>query len=286
MKVKDNSETPLPDLSQNDEDFLNDISSKSINELIEDNPKVLLFPPRLGKEDDIGGEHICKFDGEKISTNNIMGFVGKNDSQLTISSRFYHEKDDFFLHYMLQKTMALNIFDFDISKGKDNIYQFYIYLFPYYLKTALAQGLYKKYKKEQYNNSNVKGKIDIARNINKNIPFVGKVAYTIREHSYDNYIMQLIRHTIEHIKTTQSGECVLSADYATRQCVHQIVSATGTYRKSHKQLIINKNIQPFHHPYFTAYRDLQKICMLILRHNGLSFASEKDKVYGVLFDGA
>ena len=35
----------------------------------------------------------------------------------------------------------------------------------------------------------------------KNIPFMGKIAYTTREHSYNNNLTQLVRHTIEYIKT-------------------------------------------------------------------------------------
>ena len=75
-----------------------------------------------------------------------------------------------------------------------------IFLFPFYLKEAMRKGSFKTYIRNQYNDDNVKGTIDIARHIKKNTPFTGNIAYSHREFSYDNYLMQLIRHTIEFIK--------------------------------------------------------------------------------------
>jgi 5-methylcytosine-specific restriction enzyme subunit McrC len=131
-----------------------------------------------------------------------MGFIGRNSTQLTISSRFAKdENNDYFLHYMLQKVFSINLLKFDQTPNKENIWDFLLYLFPYYLKKAYSQGIYKAYRKEEYNDTNVKGSIDVKRHILRNIPFTGKIAYTTREHSYNNYLTQLIRHTIEHIKT-------------------------------------------------------------------------------------
>ena len=47
------------------------------------------------------------------------------------------------------------------------------------------------------NTLEVKGTIDIARHIVKNTPFVGNVAYSQREHFFDNDLMELIRHRLE-----------------------------------------------------------------------------------------
>ena len=42
-----------------------------------------------------------------------------------------------------------------------------------------------------------------------NIPFNGKVACKTQEHSYNNFTTELIRHTIEFIKTFEFGSAVL-----------------------------------------------------------------------------
>ena len=73
------------------------------------------------------------------------------------------------------------------------------FFFPYYLKTAMRKGVFKTYIRYKYNDKNVKGTIDIARHISKNTPFMGNIAYSQRECSYDNYLMELVRHTIEYI---------------------------------------------------------------------------------------
>ena len=74
---------------------------------------------------------------------------------------------------------------------------------------AMRKGLFKKYIRYRYNNGNVKGTIDVARHIEKNTPFVGNVAYSQREFSYDNCLMELVRHTIEFVKRKTYGNNLL-----------------------------------------------------------------------------
>jgi 5-methylcytosine-specific restriction endonuclease McrBC regulatory subunit McrC len=225
--------------------------------------------------------------GDKISTGNIMGFVGLGDTQLDIKSRFAQDDcRDYFLHYMLQKVFSINLFDIKHTSNKEQIFDFLLYLFPYHLKKALAQGLFKKYRTFEHNDANLRGVIDVSRHIRQNIPFKGTVAYNTRTHSYDNEITQLIRHTIEFIKTKPSGSVVLNNDLETRQCVSQIVAATPTYKPTLRDKIIGQNLRPVRHPYFGAYTALQNLCIKILRHESIKFGNEKDKVYGILFDGA
>lgn len=267
---------------------LEKIADKSIGELTaKDNPNLLVFPRDLHHYgDEIGDNYILSMRGDKISTGNIMGFVGINDSQVDIKSRFANDTQDYFLHYMLQKVFCVNLFDLKHSINENKVFDFLLYLFPYYLKKAVAQGLFKKYRRFEYNDAKVRGPINVNRHIKENVSFKGTVAYSTREHSYDNEITQLIRHTIEFIKTKKMGSSILSNDLDTIKCVSQIVLATTTYNVSERTKIINKNIRTVHHPYFSEYTELQKICLQILRHESIKYGQEKDKVYGILFDGA
>jgi 5-methylcytosine-specific restriction endonuclease McrBC regulatory subunit McrC len=274
-------------LSENEDcdiEYLTAIADKNIVDLQIDNPDLLVFPQSL---DVIAKSHIFSFKDESLTTFNLMGFVGRNDTRLTICSRFYPNDTDFFLHYMLQKVFSINIFNFDQTKSRENIWDFLLYLFPHYLKKAYAQGLYKAYHRAEYNDTNVKGAIDVKRHIGLNIPFSGKVAYTAREHTYDNPVTQLIRHTIEHIKVHPWGCNILTNDSEIRDIVGKICFVTqNKYKKSDKQKMINANLKPITHPYFIEYKMLQNICLRILRHDKLTFGEEKDKIYGILFDGA
>lgn len=279
--------------NHNSEDDLNNIkiiADIKIKDLaFEQNPNLLVFPRDLSHCDDkIGDNCILSLNHRnEISTSNIMGFVGVNNTQIDIKSRFAkHDKEDYFLHYMLHKVFSINLFDIKHSSSDENIFDFLVYLFPYFLKKALAQGLYKKYKRLEYNDDKVKGSININRHIKENFIFQGKISYSTREHSFDNDITQLIRHTIEFIKSKKETSFILNNDIETRNCVSQITIATSSYKTGERNLVINKNIRPIRHPYFSAYTELQKLCLQILRFESIKFGTEKDKVYGILFDGA
>lgn len=252
------------------------------------NPNLLIFPQNFHcYGDEIGESSIFSLRDDIISTGNIMGFVGVNDTQLNIKSRFANDDgNDYFMHYMLQKVFSINLFDIQHTISKQPIFDFLLYLFPHFLKKAMAQGLFKKYRRFEYNDANVRGPIDVNRHIRENIPFRGTVAYSTREHSYDNEITQLVRHTIEYIRTKEQGSAILNNDSEMKGYVSQIVMATQTYNARERNKVINQNLRPVRHPYFSAYTDLQKICLQILRHESIKYGQEKDKVYGILFDGA
>ncbi|MBR4012635.1 MAG: hypothetical protein IKI98_07425, partial [Spirochaetaceae bacterium] len=53
------------------------------------------------------------------------------------------------------------------------------------------------------------------------------VAYRSREYTFDNHIMQLIRHTIEYIKTKPIGKSILIQDPDIQKAVSQINEVTN-----------------------------------------------------------
>ena len=264
------------------------ISNQKIANLkLDDNSNLLVFPQSLGYHgDDIGKGVIIELSDNQISTNNIMGFVGVNQTQIDIRSRFAKGKEDYFLHYMLQKVFSINLFKIKHTTTREPIFDFLLYMFPHFLKKAVAQGVFKKYRRFEYNDANIRGPIDVSRHIRQNIPFRGTVAYSTRQHTYDNEHTQLVRHTIEYIRTKAQGAAILNNDTDTKNCVGQIVQATPSYNVRERQRVINQNLRPVRHPYFSAYTELQKICLQILRHESIKYGQEKDKIYGILFDGA
>lgn len=290
MRTKDNNRGEPLVLSEDCcIDDLNCIANRNLIDLQKDNPDLLIFPDVLGKyHDDVEKSHIFSLQDDTLRTYNLMGFIGRNSTQLTISSRFAKDdQNDYFLHYMLQKVFSINLLKFDQTPNKENIWDFLLYLFPHYLKKAYLQGLYKTYKQEEYNDANVKGAIDVKRHIRINIPFAGKIAYTTREHSYDNSLTQLVRHTIEHIRTHPLGNGILTNDCGIRDIVSKFNFVTqNSYNRNNRQKVIAANLKSVAHPYFTEYKTLQKICLRILRREKLTFGKDKDKIYGLLFDGA
>ncbi|MBE6332466.1 MAG: hypothetical protein E7070_09225 [Bacteroidales bacterium] len=289
--ITDNSRKTFSDLVASDSDIenLRKIANTPIAQIsLDENPNLLVFPRDWNHYgDEIGESSILSMSEHEISTGNIMGFVGINDTQLDIKSRFAKDcSQDYFLHYMLQKVFSINLFDIQHTISKQPIFDFLLYLFPHFLKKALAQGIFKKYRHYEYNDANLRGPIDVNRHIRHNIPFRGTVAYSTREHSYDNEVTQLVRHTIEYIRAKEQGSAILNNDAETKTCVSQIVTATQSYNVRDRSKVIGQNLRPVRHPYYSAYTKLQKICLQILRHESIKYGQEKDKVYGVLFDGA
>ena len=268
------------------------IGNKSIRQLCDENEHLLVFPLSIDDTDDrIGDSTIIDIYAEnenfvRIKSGNIMGFVGRKNQQLKIYSRFDNQKHDFFLHYMLQKVFSFNIFNLDFTSSEDNVFEFLVYMFPAMLKIAMRQGVYQEYRRFRHNDANVRGTIDISRHIRENIPFRGTVAYNTREFSFDNSITELIRHTIEYIKTIPSGDIILSSDKTVEDCIKKIVSYTHSYNHTERIKIIQDNLLPCNHPFYKEYTALQKLCVQILRHEEIKYGTDDDRIYGILFDGA
>ena len=268
------------------------IANKPIRQLCDENEHLLVFPLSIDDTyDRIGDSAIVGIYAEdensvRIKSGNIMGFVGRKNQQLKIYSRFDNQKHDFFLHYMLQKVFSFNIFNLDFTSSEDYVFEFLVYMFPAMLKKAMRQGVYKEYRRFRHNDANVRGTIDISRHIRENIPFRGTVAYNTRESCFDNSVTELIRHTIEYIKTIPSGDVILSSDKAVDDCIKKIVSYTPSYNHTERIKIIQDNLLPCNHPFYTEYAVLQKLCVQILRHEEIKYGTDDDRIYGILFDGA
>lgn len=270
----------------------NSISHRSVGELCKKHPDLLIFPHCLGeKREQFSKSTICSIIGDTITTSNLMGFIGVQDdatrAELSIRSRFHCDNDqDYFLHYMLQRVFHFNILNMPHSGGDNEALDFLLYLFPHHLKQAIRQGVFKQYRKREYNDANIRGAIDVARHLRYNTPFNGKIAYRTTEYCLDNPVTQLIRHTIEYIRTSPMAGNILRSDKDMQDAVRTIYDITPTYNANDRQRIINQNLRPAKHPFYTQYTMLQRLCLAILRHKKMSYSSSDNRVYGILFDGA
>ena len=276
---------------------LRKIANKTIGELQAESG-ILIFPPKIEDTDDQIKDSVIfnlkeSEDLFSLDTGNIMGFIGRKDTELNICSRFTHkvegmlsEKNDFFLHYMLEKVCHINLSNLKSSRTPDKIFDFLPFLFPQYLIEALRQGVYKEYQTRQYNDSNIKGVIDINRHIRFNIPANGKIAYHTREYSFDNPITELVRHTIEYMKVSNIFKHILTSNEDMKTAVELIVNATPLYNRMERNKVLARTSRAIKSPYFYKYRDLQKICRMILLHEKIKYDSSDNKIYGILFDGA
>lgn len=248
---------------------------------------IFIFPNDLKNSPDLDRDQkILETVNQKIKTGNVIGFLGCGQERLTISSRFSNESDDYFLHYLLQKVLNINLTSLDVGLSREErLYQLLIYLFPKYLEAAMRKGLYKEYQRFSHNDSHIKGVIDVVNHLKKNLPFTGNIAYTTREFTYDNPMMQLIRHTIEYIRNQKAlGRGII---YTNRENITEIIRVTPSYKQADRAKIIRLNqTKPLRHAYFREYRKLQELCLMILNREEHGLGSQEQKIHGILFDVA
>ena len=284
LKIKDNSFVKKENFFEI-KSIVQSVADKTLEQL--DREGIFVFPEMIGDVEDMTKKQmILQGVNDSFLSGNVMGFIGIGDERLVIESRFSTGENDFLFQYLLEKVLDFpNIVNMDTDENQeDRLFSLLLFLFPYYLKTAMRKGVFKTYIRNLYNDANVKGLIDISRHIKKNIPFTGNVAYGQREYSYDNYLLELIRHTIEHIKRKPYGNRLLSQ---VKDEVKLVVEVTPDYEPYDKRKIINENKKNVvRHAFFREYRALQQLCILILQNQKHQIGSGSRRIYGILFDGA
>lgn len=284
FKIKDNSQQKKESFSQ-----IKNLTSKIVDKTLEqlEHEGIFVFPEIIRNAEDLTQDQmILQSVNDTYRTSNVMGFLGYGDERLIIESRFCGEGEDFFFQYLLDKVLDCpNIVNLESDANHNNqLFNFLLFLFPHYLTVAMRKGLFKKYIRRRYNDENVKGTIDIAKHIEKNTPFIGNVAYSQREFSYDNSLMELIRHTIEFIKRKPYGNKLL---FKVKDEIKLVIDATPKYEPCDRQKIIEQNTKnTVHHAYYREYLALQRLCLLILRHQKHQIGTGSRQIYGILFDGA
>lgn len=283
-KIKDNSFVKKENFSDI-MGVVKAVADKTLEQL--DREGIFVFPEMIDDVEDMTKKQmLLQSVNDSFLSGNVMGFIGVGDERLVIESRFSTGSNDFLFQYLLEKVLDFpNIVNMETDANQDDrLFSLLLFLFPYYLKAAMRKGVFKTYIRNLYNNANVKGIIDISRHIKKNIPFTGNVAYSQREYSYDNYLLELIRHTIENIKKKPYGNRLLSQ---VKDEVKLVVEVTSDYELYDKSKIINENKKNVvRHAYFREYRALQQLCILILQNQKHQIGSGSRRIYGILFDGA
>ena len=284
LRIKDNSQLKKEDFSEVSR-VTRKIADKTLQQL--EREGVFVFPEIIEDAEDIEGDQmILQSFNDSYRSGNVMGFLGCGDERLIIQSRFSSDDNDYFFQYLLDKVLEFpNLVDMNVDADQNNrLFNFLLFLFPRYLKAAVRKGLFKEYIRNRYNDENIKGSIDVARHIQKNTPFTGSVAYSQREFSYDNNLIQLVRHTIEFIKKKPYGGNLL---IKVKDEVKLVIEATQSYEPYDRQRTVETNKKnPVRHAYFREYLALQRLCLLILQHQKHQIGSGVRQIYGILFDGA
>lgn len=271
-----------------EKNILHLVVDQPIPKILKSQKNVILIPNLKENESIEKTQNILtsNMDNE-IETHNIMGFIGLDNDRLIITSRFDNDQQ-WFLQYLLKKVLKLTMINLDFEmNNKKSFLEFLPFLFPFYLKRALSKGLYKEYTFREYNDSNVKGTIDVKRHLKNNLPFCGDISYHTREFNYDNPVNQIIRHTIEYIKHQYMYSSILDENI-TKHYVNQIIDVTSSYHPKDLNRIIRVNKQrPIRNTFYESYNQLVTLCTQILYKEKVGLDEESySHAWGILFDGA
>lgn len=229
-----------------------------------------------------------------IETHNCMGVIRLrnketgNNIQIEIGSRF-DSKDgkQFFLTYLLSKAFGGSFIDL-VSIGNDSLWDLLLaFAFRRSLENAARLGPFKQYQSFQHNDLRIRGKIDVARHLRENIPFIGKVAHGTRDITYDNPTNHLIRHALA--KLNRDWGSFFCRDHRLNELRRQLEQNTPTWQSDKLLDCLRKkeNLKPIKHPYYqSAYEPLRTLSLSILRGEGASLYQTAQEAEGVIFDGS
>ena len=285
-------------------DFLKDIYYSKLNTIEEMRANGVII---LGEHDDNDYLHEPLFEltninnkdkGEEsfiIETGNLMGvvrFSSKDNPdivlQIEVGSRFDKGDKQYFLNYMLSKVFDVDITS-NVSFEHGGMWGILLALvFMRHFIEACRIGLFKQYKKYEYNDLYFKGHLDLARHL-RNYPLCDRITYTTHELTFDNVINQLILQAIGKIDSLWPR--ILSSNHIIQQNIRMLKENTTICSRSElKHLLKQREIQQtIRHPLYAQYYEpLRKISIMILKEEGFSLYStnQTNEVEGVIFDGA
>ncbi len=226
---------------------------------------------------------------DEYSVQKYVGVLEYNGNKITIGSRFDSDDNQYFLQYVFSKAFDMNGKIFDdmntFGKSEDSWDLLLIMVFIKQLKEAMKKGLYRTYRSYQYNDSKIKGQIDIARHLKINVHENGKVAYNSREYTIDNYNNYLFLKAFEIIEKKYPSilKKLISSDDNVKNGIGYLKSKLGN--EYNNQEILKNTTKKIVHPIYRKYESLRKTSILIIRKLGInSMNTDDSKVTGFVID--
>lgn len=231
-----------------------------------------------------------------IDTWNCMGVLRFRDQAsgesvlMQIKSRFDTGEGQPFLVYLLSKVFGGSFLkEMQIPSKPEEMWELLLALmFRKRLIDACEIGLFRQYQVTHHNDLRYRGKFDVDAHLQKNIPFLGNIAYTTRDISFDNPLNHLIRHAMT--KISRKWPWLLADGNELTSLKHLFEQNTPTWEPNaaYKCKLEKANRMPVRHPFYAShYEPLRKLSFSILHDEGASpFDANDGEVEGFIFDGA
>lgn len=295
MIWKDNSSLNKEDIEKNQVGAVSYIINKSLRDLTSKHPGLVIYPNVINN--DTLDQCVLKgyyqnHENMSIQTTNLIGVLSVpiddegNSQTISIGSRFDNSKQQSFLIYLLSSVFEGIFLDWKTEDSQDDFFDLILILmFLDLLQKQARQGFPRFYITRLNNDYNIRGRLNINQHIKSNVPFLGKIAYETREHSYDNNFMWLIRYTLDKIKLKHRQLWGQLTNSSLRNIINFIEQETRTYTLGKFHQRFSEMFKPVTHPLYKDLEVLRKICLQIIRGEGINiYGSKSSEVYGILFD--
>lgn len=211
---------------------------------------------------------------------------------LQIQSRFDLDSKEgptgkpFFLSTMLKENPELSD-NFVPSNDSDSLFDFLLlFVYKQKLEEAYLKGYFRTYHRFEKNDDKFRGHIDVERHLKENCGLRnGKIAYSYRENSVNNFLNHLIVAAYSHLKKKYFSmvNSIFDSNIELKGIIDNLKLAINYPKYDIKKTIV-KNLGIISHPYYVEYEELRKICLKILRNEEISiFDADRQKTDGILF---
>lgn len=193
--------------------------------------------------------------------------------------------------YFLSKMLLrddIKFSDNNVPESEDELLDYLLlFRFRQQLREALQKGYYRTYRRFYRNDDKLKGSINVAEHIRLNMGRKnGKIAYTYRENTVSNYLNLLLVTAYEYLKRKYYDLVTdnFDGDIELKRAIDFLENEVQDLQTG-ISMVINKNLKPIAHPYFTEYEQLRMTCLKILRNEGVSIfgGNPEDENQSILF---
>ena len=234
-----------------------------------------------GQLDLKGSDFLHESDASDLNIEDTYHFKIKVQIQSRLDKKYpsTEGKPYFLSTLLLRDSIKLN--DHTVPNSEDELYDYLLlFWFKEQLLNAYLKGYFRTYRRFEKNDDRLKGNIDIARHIRMNMgQNNGKIAYSYRENTIDNYLNHMIVASYQHLKKKYYDLVIENFDNNStlKTMIDHLKTEIG-YSDYSSHTLISKNIKPISHPYYIEYEELRKTCMKILRDEGISIFDGEESI--------
>jgi 5-methylcytosine-specific restriction endonuclease McrBC regulatory subunit McrC len=222
-------------------------------------------------------------EGYCIQTGNYVGKIRHNGMEFEIGSRF----SQVFLERMLSFANGLFLDDLklegDRAAGLDIARFVLFFVFTQQLEKALLLGLPKSYQSVNHREPVLRGRLDIAGIIRRDMPYVGKISSIGREQKEVQPIVDLLFRATAIIGKEQNANIFKKRLSNIHPHLKQLRSKTPVTGQTVYQAQSEKALQ---NPIFAPYKSVLKLAELIVKNEAVKEQKGAQETQGFLLNVA